>query len=66
MTEQVLQGRDYRTLRPVLLRLNKGKITAVEPIATDTALPIIAPGLVDLQINGFHGIDFNHFPFSGE
>jgi N-acetylglucosamine-6-phosphate deacetylase len=28
----------------------------------DESLPWIAPGLVDLQINGYHGVDFNTIP----
>ena len=29
-------------------------------------LPLIAPGLVDLQVNGFGGIDFNQGPVGAE
>ncbi|WES70054.1 amidohydrolase family protein [Superficieibacter sp. HKU1] len=66
MTNDVLHARDYRTLQPVAVKIAQGRICAIEGLDTDETLPIIAPGLVDLQVNGFQGIDFNHYPFSGE
>ncbi len=66
MTNNVLHARDYRTLHPVAVKIAQGRICGIERLDTDETLPIIAPGLVDLQVNGFQGIDFNHYPFSGE
>lgn len=34
-------------------------ITSVEPIDTGADLPLLAPGLVDLQVNGYGGLDVN-------
>ncbi|UGS43801.1 N-acetylglucosamine-6-phosphate deacetylase [Pseudocitrobacter corydidari] len=67
MTESVIYARDYRHLKPVKVVLEEGVIQSINLCdETDASLPIIAPGFVDLQINGFQGIDFNHYPFSEE
>lgn len=64
MAESRIQGRDYRTLQAIEVQSVNGLITQTLPLPDDSTLPIIAPGLVDLQVNGFGGLDFNHFPFS--
>lgn len=55
-------GRRYDTNQPVRVRVAAGKIAAVEPLAGDSdvvSLPWIAPGLIDLQVNGYGGVEFN-------
>lgn len=64
MSESSLKGRDYRTGKAIEVRTEKGLIGQILPLQGDPHLPLIAPGLVDLQVNGFGGLDFNHFPFS--
>jgi N-acetylglucosamine-6-phosphate deacetylase len=69
-----LVARRYDTLRPVVLELADGRIRSITPAMAGVAhgaaryqhgpqaaarLPLVAPGLVDLQINGFAGIEFN-------
>ncbi|MCL6599868.1 MAG: amidohydrolase family protein [Alicyclobacillus macrosporangiidus] len=39
-----------------------GRIVRVTPVPERPGLPFIGPGLVDLQVNGFRGIDFNTRP----
>lgn len=52
-------GRHYTTGQPVHVAWNDGVITAVEPApAAPADAPWIAPALVDLQVNGFAGVDF--------
>ncbi|MFJ5993143.1 N-acetylglucosamine-6-phosphate deacetylase [Lentzea sp. NPDC092896] len=34
-------------------------ITSISPIDTESDLPLLAPGLVDLQVNGYNGLDVN-------
>lgn len=42
-------------------------ISAVSPVDTDpAALPVLAPGLVDLQVNGYAGLDVNADPITVE
>ncbi len=55
-----LEGLDYRSGKPIRIEIRDGKIAEVIQISeTAKYLPIIAPGLVDLQVNGYGGIDFN-------
>ena len=59
-------ARRYDTLRPVEIFLEQGRIQRIIParqVATVDgmagSLPVVAPGFVDLQINGYRGIEFN-------
>ena len=58
-----LEGLDYQSGKPIRLVIKEGKISEVIHIPiVDNHLPIIAPGLVDIQLNGYGGIDFNKTP----
>jgi N-acetylglucosamine-6-phosphate deacetylase len=49
----------YRTRQPVRLQWKKGKITALDPAPTSPPRDLwIAPPLLDVQVNGYAGIDF--------
>ena len=51
---------DYRTNKPISVDVENGKICAISELQeTLNTNFYVAPGLVDLQINGFKGIDFN-------
>lgn len=55
-------GRKYDTQDPVVVELDGGRVwevSAANPSCEPTALPWLAPGLVDLQVNGFGGRAFN-------
>ncbi|MEQ8787010.1 MAG: amidohydrolase family protein [Pirellulaceae bacterium] len=54
-------GRRYDTSEPVRLRIGAGKIQSVaaEQAGDPNALPWIAPGFVDVQVNGYGGRAFN-------
>jgi N-acetylglucosamine-6-phosphate deacetylase len=54
-----LVARRYDTLAPVSIAIDSGRIRRIDPATDGSTLPIVAPGLVDLQINGFGGIEFN-------
>ena len=43
----------------VRLRIDDDRIAAVEPVPPDPQWPLLLPGLVDLQVNGFAGADVN-------
>lgn len=59
-----LLGRHYLTGEPVDVQIDAGRVAAVAPLdrtkraGTPTDLPWIAPGFVDLQINGHGGQEF--------
>ncbi|XID90533.1 N-acetylglucosamine-6-phosphate deacetylase [Paenibacillaceae bacterium WGS1546] len=56
----------YATGRAVRIKWQAGKISGIEEIADRDGLPDVAPGLVDLQINGCFGIDFNSLSLRSE
>lgn len=50
----------YDTAEPVCVDVENGAIRAVTPSgSTATDLPWVAPGFVDLQVNGYGGQEFN-------
>ena len=58
-----LFGRRYDTAEPVYLEIDGGRITRVTPASADEKAPDrrpwIAPGLWDIQINGYGGQEFS-------
>jgi N-acetylglucosamine-6-phosphate deacetylase len=69
---RTLVARRYDTLRPIEVEIEGGRICGIRPHRSPHApreesitrsvmptMPIVAPGFVDLQINGFWGIEFN-------
>ena len=54
-----ITARRYDTLRTVTLTIERGRIARIEPADGAGPMPLVAPGLVDLQINGYAGIEFN-------
>lgn len=58
-----LTGRHVETAQPIRLTCEEGAISSIEPLSLPepeaTALPWLAPGLFDLQINGAHDIWFS-------
>lgn len=62
-----VEGIHYRTKEPVTVHIEHGRIKDIQPTAPKSihgSLPWIAPGLVDLQINGYFGSDFNTIPIA--
>jgi len=65
--DHILEGIHYHSGKHIRLEIRQGKIIALDepgwsPAQEDASrpqLPIIAPGLVDLQVNGYMGVDFN-------
>lgn len=66
--QEAVKAIHYSTGEPVSIRLERGCLAAIESIAVERKeeLPFIAPGLVDLQINGYSGYDFNQLPIPEE
>ena len=49
----------YQLGEPVRLRWEAGRITAIDPVSESPPANLwIAPALLDLQVNGFAGVDF--------
>jgi len=53
-----IDGRDPRTGRAITVEIEGGRIAGIGPGTADAGI-WLAPGLVDLQINGFQGLDLN-------
>jgi N-acetylglucosamine-6-phosphate deacetylase len=56
-----LLARSYDTAEGMEITCASGRITAIRPLAdgADQKLPLVAPGLVDIQVNGFEGQEFS-------
>jgi N-acetylglucosamine-6-phosphate deacetylase len=66
---QEIKGKHYNTGEPIIVTVNKGIITDIRTVPADSDYNdqwLIAPGLVDLQMNGYMGIDLNVFPMDSE
>jgi N-acetylglucosamine-6-phosphate deacetylase len=56
-------ARHYHTGQALRVTIKSGRYESIEDHSVDSPeLPWIAPGLVDIQINGSGGIDFNRCP----
>lgn len=55
----ILTGIHYKTEQPIKLELKSGLIENLSAASDYKPNRFIATGLVDLQINGFKGVDFN-------
>jgi N-acetylglucosamine-6-phosphate deacetylase len=58
MTSTRVTGRDVATGHGISVVVIDGRIAAIEP-AELTSGPYLAAGLIDLQVNGFRGLDLN-------
>ncbi|TFH20946.1 MAG: hypothetical protein E4H10_16000, partial [Bacteroidia bacterium] len=56
-----VEGLLYLDGKPVSIEMMDGIITRVKPLSSKTDLPqaYLAPGLIDIQINGYMGVDFS-------
>ena len=58
MTTTRITGRDVGTGHGISVVVIEGRIAAIEPVEL-TSGPYLAAGLIDLQVNGFRGLDLN-------
>lgn len=59
-----LKGIHFKTGEPVVVEITNGRISRIIQGGTKENLPLIAPGLLDLQVNGYGGLDFNTLPLA--
>ncbi len=57
----IIEGILYSTEEPVSIEISDGKIIGIKPRQKSSDGPqlFVAPGLVDIQINGYNGVDFS-------
>jgi len=58
MSSRTLTGRNTITAQPLCVTVEDGRIRAIDPGPEDEAR-WLAPGLIDLQVNGYGGCDLN-------
>jgi N-acetylglucosamine-6-phosphate deacetylase len=59
MSQTQIDAIDNRTGQPVRLSIDNGIITSLGPVETDpSSLPRLLPPLLDIQVNGYAGVDF--------
>lgn len=61
-----LDGYDPVAEQHVSLMIHDGHITAVSPIDTGDTLPNISYGFVDIQVNGYKGLDYSSGSLTAE
>src|SRR4051812_19879800 len=60
MTTIRVTGRDVGTGQGISVTVTDGRIAAIEPADLQPMTSsYLAAGLIDLQVNGFHGLDLN-------
>ncbi|WP_315837786.1 N-acetylglucosamine-6-phosphate deacetylase [Bradyrhizobium prioriisuperbiae] len=60
-------GRDVGTGQGLSVTVADGRITAIAPLDLELAsTPYLSAGLIDLQVNGFRGLDFNDGALTAE
>ncbi len=65
--KQKIRGVHYQTNKPIELTIENGYITSQKEIEKENSTDyILAPGFVDIQINGYKGYDFNDKPLNLE
>ncbi len=62
----LLEGVHFQTGKPISLTVKNETILDIQPIKENKSLPMIGAGLVDLQINGYGGMDFNTLPYPND
>lgn len=62
----MIEGLDYRTGKPIAVEIEAGTIVDIRENHAQNTTSFIGPGLVDLQVNGFRGTDFNRMPLSSQ
>ncbi len=58
MNRNIINATHYKTDKPVSVEIENGHIARISDSDKKSDL-IIAPGLIDLQVNGYNGIDLN-------
>jgi len=65
-----IAGRRYDTAEPVVLEIARGTIRCVDPAAAAgnavASWPWLAPGLLDMQVNGYEGQEFSAADLTAE
>ena len=62
--QDMIEGIHYRSQLPIRITFDQDKISRVEELDECQSSLLIAPGLVDLQVNGYQGVDFNESSLS--
>lgn len=60
--QQIVEGIHYGTGKPVRVRIEDGRIAEIRTIgqsSVESGKVYIAPGLIDIQVNGYAGVSFS-------
>jgi N-acetylglucosamine-6-phosphate deacetylase len=57
---KLYSGIDAITEEPIEITVRSDTIDEVRPIHYDSNLPYLSPGLFDIQVNGFRGVDYGY------